>query len=552
MPSLLELVERVNKGELIDAAALEAYQESSNAAEKFLANHARAMLDLRRSHTFLLEALEAIDYADQKVLFQFMAVLGFLGMNEHRKGPMIRFGAAAIGRREVSLGLEAIQAGMMQETPADLGFGRDRETAVNVAGLYDRAALAAAWYAPTPAPTSGEPAAAGPLKIGYLTSTIADEDASAKFALGLSKHLDAKATKLHVYSTEALARREKQTFTQGPFVAPSPKRGKETIDTLTRRKAAPWLAPLDHDLASTAKELASQIAKDGVDVLLIDAQLNDPIAALIANWAVATVKINLVRRAPLLSGTVGAAVYVNAKSHKADEPVWKKRSVPTYFVQEGVDIAAIEPAAAQRSAFGIPEQSVVLSTVTEADAPLPAEFIETAVAVLRQHPQAVWLVAGEADTSGLKRRLDAAGLGKRCGFAGKRKDVTEFLKMADVYVAPFGQSNTSGILAAMAAGRAVVASAGDAGEPQRPQALIGDDAVAHDTVDYAEKISKLLRDPVLRNKAGDDLKARVKGYSLDHTARAIEKLCRDLLDSADAGALIAAVEAKPVEAKQAA
>ena len=527
MPSLLELVERVNKGELIDAAALEAYQESSNAAEKFLANHARAMLDLRRSHSFLLEALEAIDYADQKVLFQFMAVLGFLGMNDHRKQPMIRFGAAAINRREIALGLEAIQAGMMQDTP-DSAFTRDRETAQTVAGLYDRAAQAAAWYTPQPRE------AAGPqLKIGYLTSSIADDEAPAKMVLGLSKHLDLKDTKFNVYSTEALARRERQTFTQGPFVGSSAKRGKETIETLTRRKSAPWLAPIDHDLASAAKELASQIAKDGIDVLLIDAQLNDPVAALVANWPVAHAKVNVVRRSPMLAGAVQAAIYVDANLQKIEESGWKKRNVPTHFVQEGVEISAIEPAATLRSAFGIPEQSIVLATVADADTILAGDYVETVVQLLRQHPQAVLLVAGDSDTAALKRRMDAAGLGKRCGIAGKRKDLVEFVKMADVYLAPMGSANTAGILAAMAAGRPVVAMAGGADESQRAQAFVGEAAVAVDVADYLDKTNRLLRDATARAMAGEQLKQAAQKFSLEMTAKAVEKICRDLAKPAE-------------------
>ena len=67
MPSLMELVERVNKGEHIDADQFAIYEESSNSAEKFLAHHARAMIDLRRAHQHMLQSLEAIDYSDQKV-----------------------------------------------------------------------------------------------------------------------------------------------------------------------------------------------------------------------------------------------------------------------------------------------------------------------------------------------------------------------------------------------------------------------------------------------------------------------------------------------------
>ena len=75
--SLMELVERVNKGELVDPEALEVYQDSANTAEKFLAHHALAMLDLRRAHQHMLQSLEAIDYSDQKVLNQFVSVSSF-------------------------------------------------------------------------------------------------------------------------------------------------------------------------------------------------------------------------------------------------------------------------------------------------------------------------------------------------------------------------------------------------------------------------------------------------------------------------------------------
>src|SRR5437588_12824443 len=112
MPSLMELVERVNKGELIDSDQLEIYEDSANSAEKFLAHHAHAMLDLRRAQQHMLQSLEAIDYSDQKVLNQFVSVSGFLGQTDLRAQPVIRFGASAVARREYALGLEALQNGV--------------------------------------------------------------------------------------------------------------------------------------------------------------------------------------------------------------------------------------------------------------------------------------------------------------------------------------------------------------------------------------------------------------------------------------------------------
>ena len=93
MASLMELIERVNKGELVDPAQLEIYQESSNSAEKFLAHHAHAMLDLRRAQQHMMQSLEAIDYSDQKVLNQFISVSGFLGLSvlANTKSPELAF-----------------------------------------------------------------------------------------------------------------------------------------------------------------------------------------------------------------------------------------------------------------------------------------------------------------------------------------------------------------------------------------------------------------------------------------------------------------------------
>ena len=84
MASLMELVDRVNKGEAVDSEQLEIYQESANSAEKFLAHHAHAMLDLRRGQQHMLQSLEAIDYSDQKVLNQFISVSGFLDLTDLR------------------------------------------------------------------------------------------------------------------------------------------------------------------------------------------------------------------------------------------------------------------------------------------------------------------------------------------------------------------------------------------------------------------------------------------------------------------------------------
>lgn len=525
MASLLELTERINKGELIDPQQLEVYQESANAAEKFLANHAGAMLDLRRSYTHLLEALEAIDYADQKVLFQFLSVLGFLGMTDQRTKPVIRFAAAAVNRREIGLALEAFQSSVVADLSCDGPFVRDSETATFVARQYERAANVLGWYPPGPCDWQNPQ-----LKIGYVTTTLADDEAPARLVGAMARHLDAKHVKLHVYSTEAAVRREKQTFTQGPFSGPSSKKGRDTIDQLTRRKATLWFAPLDHDLAASARELATQIHKDQIDVLIIDAAPTDPIASVLNCWRPAKAKLNIARRLAIKSGDSDAVAYFDAARHQIDGTHWLEEGTETHLLPDGVEVLQADANIPQRAAYGIPENSVILASVlSESDGPLPATFVDTVIALLRQHPTAVLLTTGDTDTTALKRRLETAGLAKRAGFVGRRKDTAELLKMADVYLTPFGRPGAHGTLAAMTAGRPVVALPGDNFDPQAASVLIGDEHVSPDAASYADRVGRFVRDPAMRAKAGEANKQRAaERFTAEQTVRALEGLCRSL------------------------
>src|SRR5205809_2249689 len=175
MASLMELIERVNKGEMIDPAQLELYQESSNSAEKVLAHHAHAMLDLRRAQQHMMQSLEAIDYSDQKVLNQFMSISAFLGITDLRAGPVVKFGACAINRREYALGLEAIQNGVAFDLQHGGGWTADRENCTFVATQYDRAAQCINWSSGAAMDWNNKQT-----NIAIIVSGIADDEATAK------------------------------------------------------------------------------------------------------------------------------------------------------------------------------------------------------------------------------------------------------------------------------------------------------------------------------------------------------------------------------------
>src|SRR4051812_34070531 len=392
MASLLELIDRVNKGELIDPVQLEIYQESSNSAEKFLAHHAHAMLDLRRAQQHMMQSLEAIDYSDQKVLNQFISVSGFLGLTDLRAGPVVKFGACAINRREYALGLEAIQNGVGYDLQHGGAWSSDRENCQFVATQYERAAQCINW-------TPGEPLGEWnnqQTRVGIIVSSIADEEASAKLIRGLAKYHDSKRFKLQVYSTEAAVRREKQLFGQTAYVSASSKRGAATIAELTRQKIATWAAPTDGDVVTAAKDLAGQLVKDQIDVALIDATQADPIATLMAMWETAPVKVNLCRRAPLYGGNLSCVTYLDPIRYESDREWWTRRGVDSKYILEGIDIESALGTPPQRAQYGIPDQAMVLATASaDLDNSLSPEFVETVINILRAHPHAIYLIVGE-------------------------------------------------------------------------------------------------------------------------------------------------------------
>src|SRR4051812_31812544 len=282
MASLMELVERVNKGEQVDSNQLEIYEDSANSAEKFLAHHAHAMLDLRTAQQHMFQSLEAIEFADQKVLNQFVAISGFLGLTDLRTGPIVKFGAGAIARREYALGIEAIASGIAFDMNSGASYIADRENALFVATQYDRAAHSIGWSSGASIQWDNKQ-----IHVGVIVSNIADEESATRAIASLARYHDGAKIKLHLYSTEAGVRREKQFFATTSNTPGSAKRGLGTLESFGQKKIPAWLTPTEGDIVAGAKELANQMIRDRIDVAIFDTMQADAIAAIVASWEVA-------------------------------------------------------------------------------------------------------------------------------------------------------------------------------------------------------------------------------------------------------------------------
>ena len=166
---------------------------------------------------------------------------------------------------------------------------------------------------------------------------------------------------------------------------------------------------------------------------------------------------------------------------------------------------------------------------------LSSEFVETIINILRAHPHAIYLAIGEADLSWQKRKFESAGVGKRVGYAGKRKDLPGFLRICDIYLAEFPAAGAQGVLHAMSMEKPVVATRwGDEAEQSQAAALVGSEGslTGKEMGLYIERVSKLIREQAYRQKLGRNMRQRIdQHFSFSQTAQHIEQLCDQLIQS---------------------
>jgi glycosyltransferase involved in cell wall biosynthesis len=315
---------------------------------------------------------------------------------------------------------------------------------------------------------------------------------------------------------------------------PSIRRGRKTIDTLSRAKVPAWLAPTDGDIVSATRELANRLVTDQIDAVIFDTTQADAIAAVIADWNVAKAKINLVRKSPLYAAGIQSVCYTNQSRFEQDAAHWQRANVDSRYIQEGIDSEEPLGATPDRSFYGIPDNAVVLATLgTELDRSMSEDFVATMVDILRAHPHAVYLLIGEGVLAWQKRKFDAAGVGKRVGYTGRRRDLPGFLRIADLYVAEFKGASPIGVMQAMSVERPVVAmKSSDAADESQAAEIVGpENAIAtRDIPAYFDWVCKLIREPQYRVKLGRTMRARVDvRYDFNQTVRQIEALCERLV-----------------------
>ena len=241
----------------------------------------------------------------------------------------------------------------------------------------------------------------------------------------------------------------------------------------------------------------------------------------------------------MFAAGVSCITYTDQVRYESEKDYWQRRGVETKFILDGIDIDENLGLAPQRSAYGIPDTAMVLATSgQDLDRTVSEEFVDTIVNILRAHPQAVYLLIGDGELAWQKRKFESAGVAKRVGYAGRRKDLPGFLRIADLYLAEFPSSSAAGVLQAMAVEKPVVALRwGDSAEQSQAAAFAGSECTiaSRDQSAYIERVSKIIREPAYRQKLGRTMRSRIEQhFGFNQTARNLEQIVDQLIQNSSA------------------
>jgi L-malate glycosyltransferase len=159
-------------------------------------------------------------------------------------------------------------------------------------------------------------------------------------------------------------------------------------------------------------------------------------------------------------------------------------------------------------------------------------FLKAAARLRDKFEALEFVLAGDGPLrSQLEEEAERLGLSGRVIFLGDRRDIPAVLASIDVSVLPSqSESLSNSILESMAAGVPVVATR-VGGNPELVTAERGELVVPDDDSALAAALEKLLRDPHLRARCGENSQAFASAnFTLDHMRRRHQELYADLLE----------------------
>ncbi len=503
---LLDRQPNLTTGTLRKLAASEDGQTAMNGAILLAARQYRTR-QYADAAQILSTHLHTRGYLPMQAVLLLLALRDTVGETAAIPNDLLTYGCGAVQRGEGIAGAEAISLAFVEDARMSMHLIQTPAAIRQAARSYE--SIAANLRRPTAIPHADSP-----LRVGIVVANLVDHlVAYSNRALFFARFIDPSRFRLFVYSSENMCRRLRML----PFphaAPPSTLTAPSYLAELHDRNVPVFLTPTDCPLLDAAQSLTDQIARDGIDVLLLQSGVTMPIDWLACRLAPVPVKMQIHIGLSALVPGLDLTLFDNAVNMEREKTSWPDGTGEVCLMRRGTDIDALdrqEPLA--RDTAGIPEDAVVIGVLSnELTARLTGAYLEVLSRVLRERPQAWFMPVGGAQLpEAAQQYFMQCGVLQRVVHLPAQHQVGRALKMMDIYASEFPVSGSQAVVEAMACGLPVAAlRAGVSHYASIGADLIGPDAAIpnHTPEAYAERLREWIDHPDQRQQAGASMRRR--------------------------------------------
>jgi hypothetical protein len=438
---------------------------------------------------------------------------------------LVQHGLLAYDMGLSDLGLEAMSTGMIMDVLNSYNkILHDPLAILKCCQRYEHAAQQLGVRA-TVRPRSGKRTRIGLVVPCLVDNTVAFSNRVMFFA----RYMDTSQYELFVYVTES-------PTPSAPLLPiccatpPTLQRAPAYLNELRERGVPVRLASLEKTQRGRAQELAAEVTRDGIDVLILQSGPTMVVDWLATRMAAATAKLQIHIGMPAFQSGIDATLYDNAVNLEREAPFSPADAGEQLLVRRGTDIAAIDSAVPlSRHQFGIPQDAVVLGTLSNhINRRLTEPFLTFIVRLLRKHPNAIYLAIGTHKAAPqLAAAFAAAGIEGRAIVVPPQQSPGCILKMLDIYLNEFPAGGSQAVVEAIACGIPVVAlRAGNTHHESIGADIVGDTFAieGYDVHAYQQRASDWIAAPETRRSAGRAMRDRALAeFSV---ANFVDRVCR--------------------------
>ena len=213
-----------------------------------------------------------------------------------------------------------------------------------------------------------------------------------------------------------------------------------------------------------------------------------------------------------------------------------RRGQPAVVLPEAIDAAEYEPqpgdAKLVRDELGVREDTPLVGMIAcFKPQKAPVDFVRMAARVGAVHPSAHFFLAGDGELRpSIESEIRARGLEGRIHLLGWRRDVRRLLGAADVFaLTSLWEGLPRVVLQAMAASKPIVATRVDGTPEAVADGQTGFLLEPHDIDGFAERIGRLIADPLLAKRMGEEGRRRLNPFLASAMLEKLDRLYDGLL-----------------------